>query len=1133
MLCSIKKRNGLVVDFCRDKIEKAIAKALQSTDSDDSIANALAKKTETILEALFDKKTPSVEDVQDIIEQILINEGYGKTAKSFILYRNRHAQLRNEKHVISNYIDLVDNYIGLNDWKVNENSNMGYSLQGLNNYISSHVSSNYWLHKIYDEEIANEHLSGRMHIHDLGLLGSYCSGWDLFDLLQVGLRGVEGKIESDPPKHLRSALGQIVNFFYTLQGEAAGAQAFSNFDTLIAPFIRYDGLSQREVKQHMQEFIFNVNVPTRVGFQCVSEDTEILTCDGWKKHNEINIGDEILNFNMKKYCIEEQVVKHVHVSHYNGEMYVLISDKTDQLISPKHRVVFYENNEFHKLPIEDCLQKEILKIPAIFDEDKIEFTNVKISTTQYNGIIWCPNTDNETIIARRNGKVFITGNTPFTNITMDLQAPGYYQDMPVIIGGQPQKETYKEFQKEMDMLNDAFCEVMMEGDAKGRIFTFPIPTYNLTKDFDWDNQNLKGLWKMTSKYGTPYFANFINSDMSVDDARSMCPLTGDTKVLVKSDQNGITINTMCQVINNMKTKKTQYKVWDGKSQWKNVKSIKTFDDKIYILKISNGSIVRMGSQHIQPILINGSLIDKKANELHVGMLIPYNKKNIDQFIESDYHSGLIIGAYLGDGSHDRDAIIFSLSSVKKDILEQTKSFFEKLGYQCVTTQNDGEELISLRVNGNPYQYINRFVSGNTAKTKRITQNVLNQSIEFKTGLLVGYRLTDGSRSKKRIFTSNKELTEDIKTICMMIGKKCLVRTSDTREEGRYGDDEVFRIDLPDRDKYGNLYNEDSAYNYYSIESIEVEKYNHSLYCFEVEGDHPYFTLADGMITHNCRLRLDNRELRKRGGGLFASNPMTGSIGVVTINLPRLAYESKEKQVFFDSVYNSLLIARKSLSIKRKLLERYTENGLYPYVKFYLSKIKNSKRNQYWSNHFNTIGVIGMNEACLNLIDETIATENGKQLAIETLEFIRQKLTEFQEQDDMMYNLEATPGEGTSYRLAQMDKRQYPNIKTSGITEPYYTNSTQLPVNQTVDIFDALQHQDNIQCLYTGGTVLHGFIGEQIHDPEVCKELVKKVSQTFKIPYFTITPTFSICPTHGYIAGEHHSCPVYTKKQVLV
>ena len=287
--------------------------------------------------------------------------------------------------------------------------------------------------------------------------------------------------------------------------------------------------------------------------------------------------------------------------------------------------------------------------------------------------------------------------------------------------------------------------------------------------------------------------------------------------------------------------------------------------------------------------------------------------------------------------------------------------------------------------------------------------------------------------------------------------------------------------------------------------------------------------ANDILTHNCcRLRLDNRELRKRGGGLFASNPMTGSIGVVTINLPKLAYETKEKTAFFDSVYNSLLIARKSLSIKRKLLERYTENGLYPYARFYLSKIKNSKRNQYWSNHFNTIGVIGMNEACLNLLNQTIATTEGKQFAIETLEFIREKLTEFQEQDDMMYNLEATPGEGTSYRLAQMDKRQYPDIKTSGITEPYYTNSTQLPVNQTTDIFDALQHQDEIQCLYTGGTVIHGFIGEQIHDPEVCKELVKKIANTFKLPYFTVTPTFSICPVHGYIAGEHHNCPVITK-----
>lgn len=655
MLDFIQKRDGTVVPFQEEKITKAISKALMATQQTADVAGELSQKIIRIATVVYKgNQFPSVENIQDLVEQTLINEGYIEPAKAYILYRDQHAKLRETKDILKDALNLVDNYLGEADWKVKENSNMGYSLQGLNNYISSHVTSNYWLNKIYPQNIKQAHESGRFHLHDLSLLSVYCCGWDLLDLLERGLGGVYGKVESGPPKHLRSALGQIVNFFYTLQGEAAGAQAFSNFDTLLAPFIRFDGLSYKEVRQALQEFIFNINIPTRVGFQ-----------------------------------------------------------------------------------------------------------------------------------------------TPFTNITMDLQAPSSLADLPVMIGGVPQQATYKEFQHEMNLLNQAFCEVMMEGDYKGRIFTFPIPTYNITRDFDWENEELMPLWNMTAKYGVPYFSNFINSDMDPEDARSMC----------------------------------------------------------------------------------------------------------------------------------------------------------------------------------------------------------------------------------------------------------------------------------------------------------------------------------------CRLRLDNRELRKRGGGLFASNPMTGSIGVVTLNLPRLAYESKgDKAVYFEKCNELLELARESLLIKRKILERFTDAGLYPYSRHYLDKIKKSK-GYYWGNHFNTIGVLGMNESCLNMFGQNITTEQGLAFAKETLQFIRSKLIVFQEEDNTLYNLEATPAEGTSYRFAKMDKEQYPDIISAGTHVPYYTNSTQLPVSYTSDIFEALEHQDQLQTLYTGGTVLHGFIGEKIDDPKVCRNLVKKIAENFHLPYFTLTPTFSICPIHGYIKGEHHICPV--------
>ena len=539
-------------------------------------------------------------------------------------------------------INLVEGYLKKLDWKVNENSNMAYSIQGLNNYISSEISKQYWLNKIYPVEIKNAHLNGDIHIHDLNIISVYCVGWDLKDLLSEGFTGVRGKIESAPAKHFRTALGQIVNFMYTMQGEAAGAQAFSNFDTLLAPFISYDNLDYKQVKQALQEFIFNMNVPTRVGFQ-----------------------------------------------------------------------------------------------------------------------------------------------TPFTNITMDLNVPSYYAEQPVIIGGELQERTYKEFQKEMDMLNKAFFEVMMEGDNAGRVFTFPIPTYNITKDFDWDNENINGLWEMAAKYGIPYFSNFINSDMSPEDARSMC----------------------------------------------------------------------------------------------------------------------------------------------------------------------------------------------------------------------------------------------------------------------------------------------------------------------------------------CRLRIDNRELEYGGGGLFGSNPLTGSVGVVTINLPKIAEISKTKGEFLERLAQKMELAKESLEIKRKLLEDLTDKDLYPYTKFYLRDIK-ARFGVYWKNHFSTIGLIGMNEACLNLLGSDIGSFRGKQFALEVMDYMRAKIVEFQKQTGNNYNLEATPGEGTSYRLAKLDKEKY----------PYYTNSTQLPVNYTDDIFEVLDHQDDLQTKYTGGTVVHIYAGERIQSAETMKNLVKKVCNNYHLPYFTFSPTFSTCPNHGYISGEHFTCP---------
>lgn len=658
MFEKIKKRDGRIVEFDSSKITAAIAKSGRAANEfSEREARKLTLRVLTLCHEIRLGSLPEVEEIQDIVERVLLDSPYHKSAKSYILYREQHAQIRSIATKAN--VDLVDHYLTKLDWKIKENSNMSYSLQGLNNYISSDITSEYWLNCIYPPEIRTAHKEGEIHLHDLSLLSVYCVGWDLNDLLLNGFKGVEGKIESAPPKHLRSALGQIVNFFYTLQGEAAGAQALSNFDTLLAPFVRFDNLDYDQIKQALQEFVFNINIPTRVGFQ-----------------------------------------------------------------------------------------------------------------------------------------------TPFTNITMDLNVPSILKDQPVIIGGKYREQTYARFQPEMDLLNRAFAEVMMEGDAKGRVFTFPIPTYNITADFNWDNPNLEPIWKMTGKYGIPYFSNFVNSDMSPDDARSMC----------------------------------------------------------------------------------------------------------------------------------------------------------------------------------------------------------------------------------------------------------------------------------------------------------------------------------------CRLRLDNRELHKRGGGLFGANPLTGSIGVVTINLPRIGYTSQNKTDYFDLLKEKIDLAVESLAIKRKVLESFTEKDLYPYSKFYLREIKNHS-GLYWKNHFSTIGIVGMNESLLNFMGKDITTPSGQKFALAIVDYIRSYLTEVQDKNGDFFNLEATPAEGTAFRFAMIDKKRYPEIVCANENEvlfqnaaPYYTNSTHLPVNFSDDIFETLHLQDDLQRKYTGGTVLHLFVGERICDTHMVKSLVRKISNNYHLPYFTLTPTFSVCASHGYLAGEQPECP---------
>ena len=654
MISAVRKRDGRLEKFAPEKITFAIFKAANAVGGDDfSRAETLCAQVNEMLDKLYAGQTPDIENIQDVVEKVLIENGHAQTAKAFILYREKRKGARELNALVGATIDMFSDYLDDKDWNIQENANAQKSINGLNNYVREAFTKKYWLHEVYPDEVRNAHESGDAHIHDLGFFGPYCAGWDLRQLLTDGFGGICGKVESGPANHLRSFLGQIINSTFTTQGETAGAQAWSSIDTYCAPFIRYDNMTYEQVRQCMQEFIFNLNVPTRVGFQC-----------------------------------------------------------------------------------------------------------------------------------------------PFSNLTFDIKVPKTLAGDNVITGGVMRAEKYGDFQAEMDMFNKAFCEVMLQGDAKGRVFTFPIPTINITKDFDWDSDVVDMFMQITCKYGIPYFANYINSDLSPEDAVSMC----------------------------------------------------------------------------------------------------------------------------------------------------------------------------------------------------------------------------------------------------------------------------------------------------------------------------------------CRLRLDTTELRKRGGGLFGSNPLTGSIGVFTINLPRLGYVSKSMSEFKARLWKLVHIGKTSLEIKRKIVEDQSDKGLYPYASHYLRNVK-ERTDEYWYNHFNTIGIVGMTEAAQNFLGQDITTPDGQAFALEIMNYLRELMIEIQAETGHFYNLEATPAEGTSYRLANADKKRYPDIITAGSESvPYYTNSSQLPVGYTDDIFEMMELQDELQSLYTGGTVQHLYIGERIEDIAVCKNLIKKIFSKYKMPYISITPTFSICNQHGYMAGEHFTCP---------
>jgi len=962
MIRKIRKRDGKVVDFNPIKITEAIWKAAQAVGGKDyRKSSELTIKVMDYLETQTTRgQMPTVEQVQDAVEKVLIEEGHAKTAKAYILYRKQHSDIREIGGLLKD-IDVVDGYLSMMDWKVKENSNMSYSLQGLNVYATENIVSNYWLHKIFPPEIGDAHSKGDYHIHDLGTLGAYCVGWDLKDILLMGFKGVSGKIESKPAKHFGTALMQIVNYLYTLQGEAAGAQALSNFDSLLAPFIKKDNLNYEGVKQEIQKFLFNMNVPTRVGFQ-----------------------------------------------------------------------------------------------------------------------------------------------SPFTNITMDLTVPSYMAEEPTIIGGELMDDNYSDYVDEMDMMNHAFAEIMYEGDAKERPFTFPIPTYNITKDFDWNNDGLEPLWKMTAKYGIPYFSNFINSDMKPDDARSMCPLAGDEKVLIKSSRGrGVEYSSIRNIYEG-NSHQDEYEIYsNGKfikgkfNKWDNQKMLK--------ITLENGHKIKMSAYHLNFILKSPDDEHEnvlKAKELKQGMYLPYSLNFYDGEGGSK-ELGYFVGAYAGDGSLDGDTtVVFSLeNSNKKNTIHKLQQIAkDNFGANSTITTYEDTKLTTLKIHSKAAVGLVRDYVEDKQRNKHYNARIFTSSKEFRDGVLQGHYDTDGG-NRNRIYTSSPKMIETINMLAATLGTTTSIYKDD--REGRLGTEPNYAVLVYklNREKYGDIWFKRHDKLWIKIKDIQPIN-NSSAYCFEVNNGEPVFTVGTtGILTHNCRLRLDNRELRKRGGGLFGANPKTGSIGVVTMNMPRVGYLAKNDDDYLQRLDDLMVLAKQSLEIKREIIENLTESGLHPYSRVYLADVKKTF-GEYWKNHFSTIGLIGMNDSILNFMNKSIADKEGKAFAEKVLDYMRNRMADFQEETGNIFNLEATPAEGTSYRLARIDRAQYPDIRTYNQevysnnggrdVEPYYTNSTQLPVGYTNDVFEALELQDSLQSKYTGGTVLHIFLGEEEPSHVSTKKLVRKV-----------------------------------------
>jgi|GEM_PF-732 len=1042
----IRKRDGSIAAFDRERIVNAVFGAVKATGGHDhESAEEVADQVIGYLNSHYsDARPPGVEEIQDIVEKTLIEHGYAEVAKAYILYRKQREKERDRKFVFLDINEVMDGYLTQSDWRTKENSNCDYSFSGLMLHTAGSVIANYVLNEMYPDEIGEAHKKGYYHLHDLscGTVG-YCAGWSLKNLIVRGFNGVPNKVDSLPAKHLDVLVNQMVNFIGCVQMEFAGAQAFSSVDTLLAAFVKKDGLEYKRVKQAIQNLVFSLNIPSRWGSQM-----------------------------------------------------------------------------------------------------------------------------------------------PFSNLTFDWKVPEDMKDEKAIVGGEQLEFTYGDCQAEMDLVNKAFLEVMRAGDASGRIFTFPIPTYNLTKDFDWEAPNAKLLFEVTARYGTPYFQNYIGSDLDPKSVRAMC-LHPSEKIVYRT-KCGVACNSIESLVESNARKfdvdgwakpKNEVQVMglndDLQLEWVPVRHfLKTQVAATVKVQTEDGKFFTVSDNHPVTVVSKEGLIEKMARDLKQGDYALSIRdasnclsKDVQKIAGEELNEelGRFLGLFVAEGCYLREnrremkafgktkGLQLTFSSKEEHLINWVKEFISKRFKKEAKLLKDprGPTVSVIMYNTNLSRGLE---ADGLRKHGGAPPQLWNSPKEVIQAFLQGFFEGDGYAARGEIHINDAPLAEELNLLYALVGQPTTLRIRENSQ--------VVTIQASQGYKKGfNNYNPPlyervpahtvntgkvpgltkkkmmglKTLDYHDahtpqtralknadiyvtrVKRVEMECAAEPQTFYDVEMDsHHRFAHSLGSVTHNCcRLNIDMNQLRNKGNGLFGAGEQTGSVGVVTLNVNRIAYEAGSKAEFFEKLTHYMELAKKSLEIKREVVERNLQQGLMPYSKSYLGS---------FANHFSTIGLCGMNEACVNLLDKNIATPEGTEFAIETLEFMRKKLVEFQNETGHLYNLEATPAEGASYRLAKADKKAYADIYTAGTDAPYLTNSTQLPVNATDDLVEALEHQNQIQPLYTGGTVFHAFLGEKISSGEACKQLVKKIAFNTRLPYFSITPTFSVCPEHGYVVGEHFTCP---------